>query len=93
MAFKENWLTWEFNANDFMIGQFERLFDGDPNLERKLAVVAAIGADRDEYGIPGFQRWFFEEHNEEWKETVATIRRLIDEYVDMKLETVSKAVA
>jgi len=94
---KNNWLDIEINAGDFMPAEFERIVDGSArpmdvedvdDLERKLNIVARMGATRDEYDIPDFQKWFYEKHSREWMLMVDTIHDMESRYVDEKLEEI-----
>ena len=91
---KNNWLDIEINAGDFMPAEFERIVDGSTrpmdvdDLDRRLNIVARMGATKDEYDLPDFQNWFYERHPKEWMLMVGTIHDMVSEYVDEKLEEI-----
>ena len=91
---KNNWLGIEINAGDFMPAEFERIVDCSTrpmdvddvdDLDRRLNIVARMGATKDEYDLPDFQNWFYERRPKEWMLMVGTIHDMVSEYVDEKL--------
>lgn len=92
-----NWFARIMNAPDFMSWELcvmaeDAIESGIPfdwdETERKLNIIARIGAAQDEYGIPDFQRWFFENHTDKWN----VIGDILDEmrklYISEKLQTI-----
>lgn len=88
---KNTWLEIEVNARDFMPDMFCYLcteYDTAAELdqlEKDLQRIATAGARRDEYGTPEFQRYFFEHHNDQWREMLDIIDSVKREYIRERL--------
>lgn len=88
---KSTWLEIEVNARDFMTDVFcEMCTEYDTaaeldQLEKDLQRIATAGARRNEYGTPEFQRYFFERHNDQWREMLDIIDSVKREYIRERL--------
>lgn len=92
-----NWYAHIMNAPDFMPDVLcqmaeKSIEDGEPldwdETERKLNIIARMGATQDEYGIPDFQRWFFENHMDKWNVVGDIIKEMQRTYINEKLKSI-----